>query len=120
MSAIFFHSEEQRKLALEAKEREQIRRKGKIYTEIMPAGPFYPAEDYHQKYYMRRSAALVKEFNALYMPPDDFTQSTAAARVNAFMGGYGTLDALQSELKELGLPPAAINRMISMLRESGR
>ena len=27
--------------------------KGKIKTETLPAGPFYPAEDYHQDYYKK-------------------------------------------------------------------
>ena len=51
-SAIFYHDEEQRKTAERVKE--QVARsgkwKGQIVTEIMPAGTFWTAEDYHQKY----------------------------------------------------------------------
>jgi peptide methionine sulfoxide reductase msrA/msrB len=51
-SAIFYHSEEQRKTAELVKER--VDKSGlwkrPITTEITAAGPFYPAEDYHQKY----------------------------------------------------------------------
>jgi len=55
-SAIFYHNEEQHRLALASKER--LARSGKfgtrpIVTEIVPAGMFYPAEDYHQKYYQK-------------------------------------------------------------------
>src|SRR5579862_865266 len=51
-SAIFYHDDEQRKTAERVKE--QVARsgkwKGKIVTEIVPAGTFWTAEDYHQKY----------------------------------------------------------------------
>ena len=51
-SAIFVTSPEQRKVAEEAKARAQAsgRWKTPIVTEIVDAGPFTPAEDYHQKY----------------------------------------------------------------------
>jgi methionine-S-sulfoxide reductase len=54
-TAIFYHNEEQRRLALESKKRlEESRKFGKpIATEIRPALEFYSAEDYHQDYYMK-------------------------------------------------------------------
>lgn len=54
-TAIFYHSQEQKRLAEEAKER--LAKSGKfkkpIATEILPASAFWPAEDYHQKYYLK-------------------------------------------------------------------
>jgi peptide-methionine (S)-S-oxide reductase len=54
-SAIYYHNEEQRKVAEETKQALTAsgRIKGKIATEIVAAGPFYPAEDYHQDYYKK-------------------------------------------------------------------
>ena len=54
-SAIFYQNEEQRRLAEESrKEMENSGRFGApIVTEIVPAGTFWPAEDYHQDYYMK-------------------------------------------------------------------
>jgi peptide-methionine (S)-S-oxide reductase len=52
-SAIFFHSEEQKKVAEQYKS--QLDKSGvyknRIVTEITPFTVFYPAEDYHQNYY---------------------------------------------------------------------
>ncbi|MGH7558910.1 MAG: peptide-methionine (S)-S-oxide reductase MsrA [Gemmatimonadota bacterium] len=52
-SAIFYHGSEQRRLAEVSKQ--ALERSGRfdepIATEIVPAGEFYPAEDYHQDYY---------------------------------------------------------------------
>ncbi|AZV43029.1 peptide-methionine (S)-S-oxide reductase MsrA [Peribacillus asahii] len=54
-TAIFFHSEEQRILAetSKAKLAESGRFKKPIVTAILPAGPFYKAEEKHQHYYKR-------------------------------------------------------------------
>jgi len=54
-SAIFFHSDEQRKQAAAIKsELEQSGRfHARLVTEIVPAGPFTPAEEYHQKYNLK-------------------------------------------------------------------
>lgn len=49
-SAIFYLTQEQRQIAEDLAL--QLKRKGLgVVTEIVPAGPFYPAEKYHQHYY---------------------------------------------------------------------
>ncbi len=52
-SAIFFHSEEQKRLAFASLEhiRQTKPFKANIQTEISPAAPFYAAETYHQDYH---------------------------------------------------------------------
>ena len=54
-SAIFYHNEEQHRLALQSKEQLEKNKpfKGPIVTEIAQAGEFYPAEEYHQHYYKK-------------------------------------------------------------------
>lgn len=58
-SAIFFHSPEQEAAAKRSRDALAASRKlGKtIVTEIVPAGVFYPAEDYHQRYYEKMGIA---------------------------------------------------------------
>ena len=57
-SAIFYHSEEQRRAA-EALIEELTERRvfpGPIVTEVAPATEFYPAEEYHRDYYANNAA----------------------------------------------------------------
>lgn len=49
-SAIFYHSEEQKNVAERLKNELQANFKDPIATQVVPAGPFYEAEKYHQKY----------------------------------------------------------------------
>ena len=53
-SAIFTHSAEQAAEAKAARERAQTRLKQAVVTEIVPATTFYPAEDYHQRYFEKQ------------------------------------------------------------------
>jgi len=54
-SAIFYHSDEQKRLAMASKKTidDSGRFKQPVVTEIVPAAPFYHAEEYHQDYYKK-------------------------------------------------------------------
>ena len=52
-SAIFYHDDEQERLARESKERLELSGSFKIVTEINPADDFFAAEEYHQDYYKK-------------------------------------------------------------------
>jgi peptide-methionine (S)-S-oxide reductase len=56
-SVIFTHSAEQGDVAQRSKERAQARFRKPIVTEITPAGPFWRAEEYHQRYLEKRGLA---------------------------------------------------------------
>lgn len=63
-SAIFTHGPEQMKIAKEMKAK--VERSGAwkkpLTTEIVPAGPFYPAEEYHQKYLVKNPGGYDNHF----------------------------------------------------------
>ena len=54
-AAIFYHTEEQHRAALQSKEALEKAKpfKEPVVTGIVPAGEFYPAEEYHQHYYKK-------------------------------------------------------------------
>ncbi len=54
-SAIYYHSPEQKQIAEQvmAEVAASGNWRGPLVTELAPAGPFYPAEEYHQDYFAR-------------------------------------------------------------------
>jgi peptide-methionine (S)-S-oxide reductase len=113
-SVIFYHNETQKRLAIESKEQEEYKLGRKIITEIIPFSKFYLAEDYHQKYFLQQEPELMKEFNTIYPATEDFISSTAVARVNGYVGGYGILKTLHDDLGSFGLSEAGKNRLIEI------
>ncbi len=118
-SIIFYHDAEQKRLAEESRDREMARRNSRIYTEIRPAEAFYQAEDYHQKFYMRRTPELYREYRRIYPEIQDFIASTAVARVNGYLGGFGTVQRLEAEADDLGLSPQGKERLMRGWKDGG-
>jgi len=58
-SVIFYHNAKQEESARAYKEQLELsgRYDGPIVTEILPAGPFYRAEEYHQKYHEKNGGS---------------------------------------------------------------
>lgn len=52
-AAIFYHDDEQKRLAEASRERVQKQLSQNVATEILPAQAWYAAEDYHQDYYKK-------------------------------------------------------------------
>jgi peptide-methionine (S)-S-oxide reductase len=59
-SIIFYHTDEQRELALQSREREELRLGSDVLTSIVEYSDFYLAENYHQKYFLRQEDVLMK------------------------------------------------------------
>ena len=102
-SAIFYHDEEQEHIAAQAMKEASERYGKKISTVLVSYTGFTRAEDYHQKYYLRNTRALMDQYKGLYPTEDAFTDSTAVARVNGYIGGNGSTEQLEREKAELGI-----------------
>lgn len=101
--ALFYHDEEQKKIAEDSMRHLAGLIKDRIETDILPFTGFYPAEDYHQKHSLRGYPELFDEFSLIYPSAEEFVASTAVSRVNGYLGGNGTCDQLKSEIDDLGL-----------------
>jgi peptide-methionine (S)-S-oxide reductase len=101
MSAVFHANEEQKRLALATGRQALAGRSGPLLTPILPLATFYRAEDYHQKYYLRRNTAVMREFSAY--SEREFEDSTVAMWLNACVDGQLKLEALEPEFEQLGL-----------------
>jgi len=113
-SAVFYHGEDQKKLALETKAAAE-KTLGKIHTAVEPASTFYLAEDYHQKYYLQQVSILKNEYRAMYPDTKSFVASTAAARVNGYVAGFGTMASLKKDMEGLGLSLKAQTRLVELV-----
>lgn len=104
-AAVYYHGDAQKQAAETSRDRVATRLGAPVRTEILPAGPFTPAEDYHQKYYLRQAGDLMEEFKRLYPDPRAFARSTSAARVNGYLGRHADADTVRRVLPTLGLSP---------------
>jgi len=111
-AVVFYHDEEQKRLAVAGRDRMAAKLGKIIYTEVLPYSRFYAAEGYHQKYYLRQHRQILMQFQQHYPQAADLMNSTAAARVNGYLGGYGTSAALETDIDRLGLSGAAREELV--------
>ena len=101
--AIFYNSEQQKKDAVETRDRLVSEANARIFTAIEPYSGFYLAEDYHQKHSLRSYPEILEEFMAMFPDLKSLINSTTVTRVNGYLGGNGSCDSLKKEIESFGL-----------------
>ena len=114
-SKIMYHNDQQREAAEESIRRREAEIGRKIHTQVVAFERFYLAEEYHQKHNLRDEDGLMAELRAIYPRATDFLNSTAVARVNGYVGGWGSAAEVQEILPDLGLSGEAGARLLNRL-----
>jgi len=118
MSAIFYHSDQQKALAEKSMAESQNKFRKQITTLILPAEEFYDAENYHQKYLLRKHEWLL---NALNLTDDEeLKRSHVAARINGYIGGYGDEASFELERTRLNLNEEVFDYVLEEIRSKQR
>ncbi len=120
MYAVFYHTEEQKRLILKSRDCSLSEEGGKIFTQILPAPEFYPAEEYHQKYSLQKERTLMKVLSELYPDRRALFDSPAAARLNGYLAGYSTFEGLKGALFDLDLPPMTYEKILDSVSHLNR
>jgi peptide-methionine (S)-S-oxide reductase len=119
-AAVFYETDEQKGLAIETKDEIEAAQHIKVKTEILPLSPFYVAEAYHQKYGLRGHKEFLSEFRSAYPTDEALMNSTAAARINGYVSGYGSSAKLQEEIDKLGLSPEAQRKLTEIAKRNAK
>lgn len=115
MSAIFVYTPDQEAEAQAGAKREFKRRQRPVATRIVSATEFFPAEFYHQKYFLQKDRRLMDAMAAVYPKRADLIDSTVAARLNGYLGGYGSRAQLQQEIGGFGLSEPARRHLLERI-----
>jgi len=113
MSAIFYHNQQQKEIAEKSMEKRTIELGKSIYTKIIPYNQFTLAEDYHQKYYLRRIPNCKELLNL--KSDRELVDSPVATKLNAYIVGYGDFTEIQKYLESLDIKKSAKEKLLSKL-----
>ncbi|GBF77998.1 peptide-methionine (S)-S-oxide reductase [Paenibacillus sp. 598K] len=97
-SLILYHTEQQR-MAIEA-QRQRIGEQGRSVaaTAVLPCTSWHPAEERHQKYYLKRYPDAYRRALELYGSETALTDGSLAARLNGIAKGFASAERLRDEL----------------------
>lgn len=118
-SVILTEGPEQARAAEASRERLAARMGRAVLTPIEALGTFTRAEDYHQKYRLRQWPLLCAELLERCGDEQAFVDSTAAAKLNGYLAGYGQLEEIAADLAGMALQPATRTAVLERIQSRG-
>ena len=92
----------------------------RVATQITGAAPFHSAEDYHQKWRLRRQDLVFDALERRFTDEAALLRSTAATKLNGYVAGYGTAAQLDRDLPKLDLPAKILDEVRDLARSRAR
>jgi methionine-S-sulfoxide reductase len=118
-SLILAQDDEQLTIARERAKVASVKLGKPLTTRIETLKRFWPAEDYHQKYYLRNDRTLLTQLRGMLGADETaLRDSTAAMRVNGYVSGSGTRTRLAGEIDSFGLSAPAREHLLSLVDET--
>lgn len=117
MNAVFYHDADQQFQAEASKVTLEKKISHKVKSKVVPLRSFTMAEEYHQKYLLKRHDELVDDLLRIYPNHRDLVDSTAAARLNGYAGGYGNKNQLSREIESLGLGTEGRKTLVELVHK---
>ncbi|QHS24348.1 peptide-methionine (S)-S-oxide reductase [Virgibacillus sp. MSP4-1] len=90
---------------------------GVIQTEIQPFSTFHLAEDYHQKYYLKRFKRATETIQRLFPHHKAFVDATISARLNGFVKEFGKMNELKNEIEYWKLSEEEKRKLLTQLSQ---
>ncbi|MBP1964190.1 peptide-methionine (S)-S-oxide reductase MsrA [Paenibacillus aceris] len=98
-SLVLFRDSMQHSVIREVMKTKEEQGNGFPDTEVAPYTLFYPAEDRHQKYYLKRHPDAIDKLRTLFPTDDELTNATLAARLNGLAKGYTNMARIINEIR---------------------
>ncbi len=117
MSLLLYHNDEQQALAYEQKHQIESGFNRKLETEKTPCSTFYTAEDYHQKYNLKRWKHAFTMLSSFYPSHQELNISTLAVRLSGFVQGFGTITDIKAEIESSNLGEEKKREMIDLIKQ---
>lgn len=119
-ASLFFYHDERQKTILEQEKKNREQTGKKVYINIIPYTKFYFAEGYHQKYYLQLRKEIFNAVRDMYENFTEFVNSTAAARINGYVKGYGSIEKLKDDIELLRLPDKEKGLLFDIVKGFGK
>ncbi len=115
--AIFTTDEKQFKVAQRSVVEMEFKYKKELSALVQPLTDFDAAPLENQKYYLQNNPKVLAAIQPLFSDPETLLNSTAAARINSFLGGGATLDDLQQQWATVAALPGEPGELQSFLAD---
>ncbi|WP_240548436.1 peptide-methionine (S)-S-oxide reductase [Paenibacillus lignilyticus] len=116
-SLILYRDEAQLSVIQEVMNNRGEQGKGVPETECMPYTVFYPAEDRHQKYFLKRYPDAIAKLRTLFPTEDELTRATLAARLNGIAKGFANMDQIIHEIRTWKISHEEQEEIIDLIKQ---